>query len=167
MTITRLFFAATLAVAPVLLLAQQPPSSPAAPYQPGLNPESIKKPLADSWPTYSGDYSSRRYSALTQVTQATVKNLTLAWIARVTPPSGGGRGGGGGAAPVIVGGEGTGDLGGGGATVKGAILAVNDILYVTAPDNVWAVDARDGHVMWHYYWKTRGGTHIGNRGAAL
>ena len=44
----------------------------------GLDPATILKPLADSWPTYSGDYTGRRYSALTQVNQTTVKNLTLA-----------------------------------------------------------------------------------------
>ena len=44
---------------------------------------------------------------------------------------------------------------------------MDGILYVTAPDNVWALDARDGRELWHYYWKTRGGTHIGNRGAAI
>src|SRR5262245_14166660 len=119
MTIRRLFLTAVLAVVPVLPLAQQPAAPQVAPYQPGLNPESIKKPLADSWPTYSGDYTSRRYSALTQVNQNSVKNLTLAWIARVTaanPQGGAGRGGGGGggAVPVIVGGEGTGEFGGGG-----------------------------------------------------
>ena len=47
---------------------------------------------------------------------------------------------------------------------SGSILMVNGILYVTAPDNAWAIDARDGHELWHYFWKTRGGTHIGNRG---
>ena len=41
------------------------------------------------------------------------------------------------------------------------------MLYVTAPDNVWAIDARDGRELWRYFWKTRGGTHIGNRGAAM
>ena len=72
------------------------------------------------------------------------------------------------AVPMIVGGEGTGEFGGGGApTVKGSILMVGDVLYVTAPDNVWAVDAHDGRVLWQYFWKTKGGTHIGNRGAAL
>ena len=44
---------------------------------------------------------------------------------------------------------------------------VGNVLYVTAPDNVWAVDAHDGRVLWQYFWKTKGGTHIGNRGAAL
>src|SRR5438552_10716790 len=80
---------------------------------------------------------------------------------------GGGRGGGGGAA-VIVGGEGTGDFGAGqGANIKGSILQVNGILYVSAPDNAWAIDARDGREIWHYFWKTRGGTHIGNRGLGM
>ena len=32
--------------------------------QGGLDPASIRKPLADTWPTYSGDYTGRRYSAL-------------------------------------------------------------------------------------------------------
>ena len=35
------------------------------------------------------------------------------------------------------------------------------------PDNAWALDARDGHEIWHYYWKTRGGTHIANRGLGM
>ena len=48
----------------------------------GLDPADLLKPLADSWPSYSGDYTGRRYSALTQVNQANVKNLTLAWTAR-------------------------------------------------------------------------------------
>ena len=69
---------------------------------------------------------------------------------------------------VIVGGEGTGDFASGGTpSVKGAILQVDGVLYVTAPDNAWAIDARDGHELWHYFWKTRGGTHIGNRGVGM
>ena len=43
-------------------------------------PAELLKPLGDSWPTYSGDYTGRRYSALTQVNQSHVKNLTLAWV---------------------------------------------------------------------------------------
>jgi alcohol dehydrogenase (cytochrome c) len=137
----------------------------------GLDPANILKPLGDSWSTYSGDYSGKRYSTLTQINQATVKNLTLAWTTRLTAGSGGGGGGGrggGGGAAVIVGGEGTGDFGAGqAANIKGAILQVNGILYVSVPDNAWAIDARDGREIWHYHWKTRGGTHIGNRGLGM
>jgi alcohol dehydrogenase (cytochrome c) len=147
-----------------------PASAPAAASADGLDPASLLNPLADSWPTYSGDYTGRRYSALTQVNQTTVKNLTLAWTSRLVAGSGAaggfGRGGGGGSAPIIVGGVGTEEVGGT-PSVKGAILQVGGILYVTAPDLVWAIDARDGRELWRYVWKTRGGTHIGNRGAAM
>ncbi len=135
----------------------------------GLNPADILKPLGESWPTYSGDYSGRRHSSLTQVNQSTVKNLTLAWTTRLTAgPSGpvvpvpfGPR-----QPEVIVGGVGENEFIGA-TTVKGSILSVNGVLYVTAPDNVWALDANDGHLLWRYFWRTRGGTHIGNRGAAM
>ena len=49
---------------------------------PGLDPASLLKPLGRNWPTYSGDYTGRRYSALAQVNQTTVKNLSLAWLSR-------------------------------------------------------------------------------------
>ena len=60
-----------------------------------LDPALLNKPLSDSWPTYSGDYSGKRYSALRQINQTNVKNLTLAWVARETQGSGGGGGRGG------------------------------------------------------------------------
>ena len=130
----------------------------------GLDPASLTAPLGDSWPTYSGDYTGRRYSNLTQVSTETVKHLTLAWTVELNtgmPPL---RGAG---APDFVGGEGSGELTIGSQRIKGAILQVGDLLYVTAPDHVWALDARDGSERWHYFWKTRGGPHIGNRGVAV
>jgi alcohol dehydrogenase (cytochrome c) len=175
---TRALLTVSLLTAPVFLAAQAP--APALPpgNQGGLDPAAILKPLADSWPTYSGDYSGRRFSALTQINQSTVKNLSLAWVARVAgglPNAGGGgrggfggRGGGGAPARVIVGGRGPDELAFSGTpNVKGTILQVGGVLYVTAPDNVWAIDATDGHELWRYFWKTRGGTHIGNRGAGM
>jgi alcohol dehydrogenase (cytochrome c) len=134
-------------ISPVLLIGQAPT---------GLDPALLRKPLADTWPTYSGDYTGRRYSALKQVERNSVKNLTLAWVARVNPATAG----------AIIGGVGEGEFTGT-PNIKGAILQVDDVLYVTSPDHVWAVDARDGRTIWHYFWRTRGGTHIGNRGAAM
>src|SRR5262245_40656483 len=125
----------------------------------GLDPATLLKPLADQWPSYSGDYTGRRYSALTQVNQSNVKNLTLAWTSRLSAATN---------ARTQTGGEGTGEVTVAGAIqVKGAVLMVNNVLYVTAPDHVWALDAHDGHELWHYFWKTKGGTHIGNRGVAM
>ncbi|MEZ5404378.1 MAG: acido-empty-quinoprotein group A [Bryobacteraceae bacterium] len=136
----------------------------------GVSPADLLKPLKDGWPTYNGDYTGRRYSALKQINTATVKNLSLAWSIRLTPganpPTGRGRFFGP-RVPLIVGGEGPGDLAMGGATIKASLLAVDGTLYVTMPDNAWAVDAHDGRELWHYFWKTRGGTHIGNRGMGM
>ncbi len=52
-------------------------------------------------------------------------------------------------------------------TIKASALMVDGTLYVTAPDNAWAIDARDGRELWHYFWKTRGGTHIATRGFGM
>jgi len=138
-----------------------------------LDPDELLRPLAESWPTYSGDYSGRRHSALTQINQSNVKNLALAWVSRVTAgPGAGGAGappaGTPGVPSLVIGGEGSGSVvAGGGTNIRSAVLAVNGILYFTTPDNAWAVDARDGREIWHYFWKTRGGTHIGNRGVGM
>jgi alcohol dehydrogenase (cytochrome c) len=130
--------------------------------QDGLSRDEILQPSADSWPTYSGDYSGRRYSPLDQINQTNVKNLTLAWTTRVTAgPDDRGH-------ALHIGGLGTGELFASmGANIRGSILMVDGILYVSSPDNAWAVDARDGRVLWHYWWKTLGGIHIGNRGLGM
>src|SRR5438034_10025914 len=99
----------------------------------GLDPAALLKPLADSWPTYSGDYTGRRHSALTQIDQANVKNLTLVWAAKITGGPGAAGGFGPAAARTVIGGEGSGDVAvAGQTTVKGAVLMVNSVLYVTA-----------------------------------
>ena len=137
----------------------------------GVSPEDLLKPLAKSWPTYNGDYTGKRYSALNMVNRQTVKNLGLAWSVELTPgsesnpPAGGGRNRA--SVKLTVGGEGPGDINIRSGSIKGSILAVDGTLYVTMPDNAWALDARDGHPLWHYFWKTRGGTHIGNRGFGM
>src|SRR5262249_33221801 len=173
------FASACLLFAAPIVLSGQAPQSPLPPAQQGgVDPASLLAPLGNDWPTYSGDYSGRRFSSLTEINQTTVKGLSLGWVAHLTgglPGAGGaafggrgGRGGGAGGGNVTVGGEGAEEFAFGGTpSVKGAILKVGGVLYVTAPDNVWAVDARDGRTLWRYFWKTRGGTHIGNRGAAI
>ena len=151
--------------------------------RPGLDPatltETLSQPPTAQWPTYAGDYSQRRFSPLTQINQANVKGLALAWTspALTAGPGGGGGGrfaffGGAPAVPTTVGGvtdhpvslpgssSGTPNIG-------GSILQVNGILYISSPDNAWAMDARTGAVLWHYWWKSRGGTHIGNRGLGM
>jgi len=152
----------------------------------GLDPASIWKPLSDQWASYSGDLSGKRFSALKLVNTATVKNLSLKWITTLMTgcgptgappanPAAGGRGGGGGFGgpaaapiPINVGGLGTGEANNcGNRAPGGGILVVDGIIYASSPSNVYAVDARDGTVLWHYYWKTRGGTSLQTRGVGM
>jgi hypothetical protein len=44
---------------------------------------------------------------------------------------------------------------------------VDGIIYAGAPFNVFAIDARDGTILWQYYWKTRGGTALQTRGVGM
>ena len=113
-----------------------------------LDPAKLLQPPSDAWPTYNGDYSGRRYSTLSKINQLNVGALLLAWVHRATVQ--GPQGGGGNAALVI----------------KSTPIVSNGVLYFTVPDHVWAIDARTGREIWHYAWASKGGWHIGNRGAA-
>jgi len=123
--------------------------------QRGLDPSSLLEAPIDTWPTYHGDYSGRHYSSLKQINSTNVKSLSLAWINRANL----------GPAGAIIGGEGTEEYAGG--SIKAIPLMVNGILYYSTPDNAFAVDARTGRELWHYFWKTKGGIHIGNRGMGM
>jgi acido-empty-quinoprotein group A len=130
---SRLFFGGRL-VGVLLFLALVPRAPVVAQ---GLDPAALLKPATDTWPTYNGDYSGRRFSPLDQINATNIDSLTLAWIF-----------------PVHV------------ATIKSTPLEVNGVLYFTAPDNVWAVDARYGREIWHYQ-RVSEGDHIGNRGLGM
>lgn len=140
-----------LAACPALLLAQ-------------LDPSLIGKPPVNAWPTYHGDYSGDHYSTLTQINQSNVKDLSLAWTYRADTATNGKLSGGTvpQAVPIVLG---PGALSGG--LLKATPLMANGVLYMSSPDHVWAIDARSGSEIWHYYWRTTGGDHIGNRGVAL
>ncbi len=140
----------------------------------GLNPASLLKPAINSWPTYAGDYSQQRYSLLKQIDRTNVHALSLAWVSPLTagPGSGGGGFFGGPAVPTSIGGVTNNPVtipgsSSGSPRLAGSILQVNGVIYISSPDNAWAMDALDGRILWHYWWKSRGATHIGNRGMAM
>jgi alcohol dehydrogenase (cytochrome c) len=99
----------------------------------------LTNPSAGNWPGYHGDYSGRRHSQLDQITTKNVKNLSLAWAFQTNQT----------------------------AAIKSSPLVVDGILYFTVPDNVWAVDARSGHMIWHYTYPPNNGLHIGHRGVGM
>ena len=104
-----------------------------------LEPDALTHPSRESWPTYHGDYSGRRHSNITQITPQNVSYLSLAWAFQTNQN----------------------------AAIKSTPLLVDGILYFTVPDNIWAVDARSGHMLWHYNKPTDDGDHIGQRGVAM
>jgi alcohol dehydrogenase (cytochrome c) len=109
-----------------------------------LDPAMLLKPLTDSWPTFNGDYTGRRFSPLTSIDTTNVHQLSYAWSFRIGGPGAQGLG-----------------------AIKSTPLQVNGVLYFSVPDHVWAVDARTGRQLWHYQWATTGGNHLGNRGVAI
>jgi acido-empty-quinoprotein group A len=103
----------------------------------GLVQGSLLKPATNTWPTYNGDYSGRRFSTLNQISASNAGDLTLAWVFEAQSQG-----------------------------IKSTPLEVNGILYFSVPDNVWAVDARTGRMVWHYQRPSQG-DHIGQRGVAM
>jgi alcohol dehydrogenase (cytochrome c) len=109
-----------------------------------LNPQLLEQGRADTWPTYNGDYSGRRFSPLTKITPENVPSLSLAWVYRISAA--------------------TGTLGG---VIKSTPLIVDGVAYFSIPDHVFAIDARTGREIWHSAWNSKGGWHLGNRGVAM
>lgn len=120
-------------------------------------------PPTDSWPTYHGDYTGRHYSPLTQIDTSNVKQLTLLWssrpVANTDERNSGGEHRPG--DPYYWAGPST-----GGSVGPAEPIVVDGTIYISTADHAWALDAFTGRQLWHYFWKTSGGTHIGNRGMA-
>jgi alcohol dehydrogenase (cytochrome c) len=98
----------------------------------------------NDWLTYSGGYSSQRYSTLNQITPANVKNLELQWVLQSRSLE----------------------------KNEATPLVVNGIMYtVQAPNDVVALDAATGRVFWTYQYnpssKSRPCCGRVNRGLAM
>jgi alcohol dehydrogenase (cytochrome c) len=105
----------------------------------GVDPAMLLKPPVDTWPTYHGDYSGQRHSKLSAITPANVHQLTLAWAFQTGQTQ----------------------------QLKMSPILVNGVMYLTAPDNVWAIDARTARQLWRYTHPTNDAFHIGQRGVAV
>ncbi len=94
-----------------------------APSAPIANPPKIswRSPQPGDWLTYNGSYSANRYSELQQISTANVANLKLQWIF-----------------PTHYFG------------LETTPLAADGVLYFTAPNQVFAIDALTGNQLWTY-----------------
>jgi glucose dehydrogenase len=100
-------------------------------------------PQPGDWLTYNGNDSGNRYSPLRQITTANVTNLQLKWVFPI-------------------------DYFG----LEATPLAADGAIYVTGPNQVYALDALTGEALWHYSRPTTpgltGDAKLGtNRGVAL
>jgi alcohol dehydrogenase (cytochrome c) len=105
----------------------------------GVTGALLEHPTPDSWPGYHGDYTGQRHSKLTQITPENVRQLSLAWAFQTGKSD----------------------------TIKSSPLLVDEVIYFTVPDNIWAVDARSGHEIWHYTNPPNKGSRIGHRGVSM
>jgi alcohol dehydrogenase (cytochrome c) len=80
------------------------------------------QPIGANWPSYNGDYSGRRFSALAEITTANVDQLKAQWVFHVRDVS---------------------DL-------EVTPVVVDGIMFVTAANDAYALDARTGRTIWHY-----------------
>ncbi len=93
--------------------------------------EAVMKPRAGEWPTYNGVLGGNRYSPLNQIDTTNVRQLQLQWIYALRSPG-----------------------------LETTPLVSDGVMYVTAPNEVYALDSRSGREIWRY---TRSGA-TGRRG---
>jgi alcohol dehydrogenase (cytochrome c) len=93
------------------------------------------------WPIYNGDPGGNRYTTLTQIDKTTVARLAPKWM--LTIPDAG--------------------------QLQGTPVVADGIMYVTAPNEAFAIDAGSGRRIWHFKRpRTKGIAGGGaNRGAAV
>ena len=82
----------------------------------------LTQPPAANWTSYNGDYTGRRFSALHQITATNVASLRAAWIFHASNTE----------------------------RLEVTPVVVRGVMYVTAANDAWALDARTGRVIWHH-----------------
>jgi alcohol dehydrogenase (cytochrome c) len=100
--------------------------------------EDILKGPADNWLTYAGDYQGKSHSSLKQITKENAGSLTPKWVYRIPKASG----------------------------LRTRPLVYDGIMYVTNTNEIRALDATNGRLIWSWT-DTRSKKEGVNRGAAL
>jgi alcohol dehydrogenase (cytochrome c) len=89
----------------------------------GVNEQDLLvAPVTANWPSYNGDYSGRRYSALKEIDTRNVSQLRLAWVFHP----------------------------GNTERLEATPVVVRGIMYVTSANDAFALDAGTGRVVWHH-----------------
>jgi alcohol dehydrogenase (cytochrome c) len=116
-----LIFALLASLARTSTVAQQGQSPVSATPTVSAN-DLLAKPVGANWPSYNGDYTGRRYSELQEITAANVAQLHPAWVFHP----------------------------GNSQRLEATPVVFHGIMYVTSANDVFALDARSGKVLWRY-----------------
>jgi alcohol dehydrogenase (cytochrome c) len=94
-----------------------------------------------AWPTYNGDPGGNRYTTLTQIDKTSLARLGPLWVFAMPNAR----------------------------SLQGTPVVVDGIMYVTAPNECFALDAGTGRQVWHYQRPRTPGLTQGsaNRGASV
>src|SRR5579863_8934868 len=87
-----------------------------------VTPQAMLAKSAENWLSYHGDYTGQRFTRLNQITPSNVGNLKTQWVFHVRDVSDME------VTPVVSGG----------------------VMFVTAANDAYALDARTGRTIWHY-----------------
>ncbi|MFZ0867539.1 MAG: PQQ-dependent dehydrogenase, methanol/ethanol family [Candidatus Sulfotelmatobacter sp.] len=104
----------------------------------------LVQPAAANWISYNGDYSGRRYSSLAEINPGNLAGLRAEWVFHARDSK----------------------------RLEVTPLVVNGMMFATASNDAFALDARTGRVVWHHSWPISEGLiddaagHI-NRGVAV
>jgi alcohol dehydrogenase (cytochrome c) len=82
----------------------------------------LAQPLAGNWLSYNGDYSGRRYSSLSEINKNNLAQLRAAWVFHAHNSS----------------------------RLEVTPVVANGMMFVTASNDAFALDARSGRVVWHH-----------------
>ncbi len=82
----------------------------------------MMRPVGDSWPSYNGDYTGRRFSSLHEINRSNVAKLRTAWVFH----------------PGLT------------QKLEATPVVIRGVMYVTASNDVFALDAGTGRTLWHY-----------------
>jgi alcohol dehydrogenase (cytochrome c) len=94
----------------------------AVPAAPQVTYQDLLKAEPGNWLTYSGAYHSQRHSLLKQINTENARALVPKWIFRVP----------------------------GGGHLESVPIVVDGVMYLSQPNEVFALDARTGRQIWHH-----------------
>ena len=84
----------------------------------------LTQPPAANWVSYNGDYTGRRYSALSEINPGNISDLRVEWVFHARNSQ----------------------------RLEVTPVVVDGIMLVTAANDAFALDARTGRVVWHHSW---------------